>query len=162
MTGIEFIGGLFALKNNVKLWDYSDRWMNYKGIICPLFSAIWTAVGGIYYYILAPHVILWLEWFNNNLYFSYFVGIFTGVIIIDFFYSTNIYLKIQKFAKENEIVVKYEQFKINIKDFQKREKEKYSFINPFKQTKTLKEYLVLYKEYKEQRHREKEVAENNK
>lgn len=146
MTLIELIGGLIGLKNNVKLWDYSNRWGNYKGIICPLFSAIWTAVGGLYYFFLAPVVIKSLEWFSQNLYFSYFVGIFTGVIVIDFFYSANIYIKIQQFAKENDIVVKYEQFKISIQDFQKKQKEKYSYLNPFKQSKSLKEYLALYKE----------------
>lgn len=146
MTIIEFIGGLIGLKNNVKLWDYSDQWGNYKGIICPLFSAIWIAIGGVYYYLLAPFVIKNVEWFSQNLYFSYFVGIFTGVIIIDFVYSTKIYLKIQKYAKENDITVKYEQFKMSIKDLQARQREKYSFINPFKQTKSLKEYLEEYKE----------------
>ena len=146
MTLIELIGGLIGLKNNVKLWDYSDRWMNYKGIICPLFSAIWTAIGGIYYFFLAPYVIKTLEWYSQNLYFSYFVGIFTGVIVIDFFYSTGTYLKIQKYAKENDLVVKYEQFKISIQEHQKKRREKYSYINPFNQTKSLKEYLALYKE----------------
>lgn len=43
MTIIELIGGLgFLYGGGVKLWDYSDRWGNYKGIICPLFSLIWT------------------------------------------------------------------------------------------------------------------------
>ena len=37
MTIIELVGGLISLYNNVRLWDYSDRWLNYKGIICPLF-----------------------------------------------------------------------------------------------------------------------------
>lgn len=146
MTLIELIGGLIGLKNNVKLWDYSDRWMNYKGIICPLFSAIWTIAGGIYYFILAPFVIKNVAWFSQNIYFSYFVGMFSGVILIDLFYSTGIYLKIQKYAKENNIVVKYEQLKVSIKEHQKKQREKYSFLNPFTQTKALREYLILYKE----------------
>lgn len=160
MTLIEFVGGLMALKNNVKLWDYSDRWGNYKGIICPLFSAIWTAVGGIYYFFLAPYIVGALDWYGNNLYFSYFVGIFSGVIVIDLFYSTGIYLKIKKYAKENNIIVKYEQLKLSIKEIQARNREKYSFINPFKQTKALKEYLEQYKEkHKERiRNRNKKVS----
>ena len=89
--------------------------------------------------------------------FSYFVGIFSGVIVIDLFYSTKIYLKIEKFAKENNIVVKYEQLKISIKDFQNKEREKYSFINPFKQSKSLKEYLILYKE----KHQNKKLNKNS-
>lgn len=144
MTIIELIGGLVGLKNNVKLWDYSDRWGNYKGIICPLFSAIWTAVGGLYYFVLAPYVMHGLKWFSENLTFSYILGIFTGCIIIDTVYSSNLYIKIKKYAKENNATVKYEQFKIHIKDLQAKRKEKYSFLNPFRQTKPLKEYLTDY------------------
>ena len=148
MTLIELIGGWIGFKNNVKLWDYSDQWGNYKGIICPLFSAIWTAAGALYYYLLAPLVIDALEWFSHNLAFSFTLGLFTGVIIIDFIYSTKLYIKIKKYAKENDITVKYEQFKINIKESQAKRKEKYHFINPFKQSKPLKDYLSDYKKNK--------------
>lgn len=145
MTLIELIGGIIGLKNNVKLWDYSDRWGNYKGIICPLFSAIWTAIGGLYYFLFAPYVMHALDWFSKNIAFSYTLGLFTGFIIIDFVYSCKLYIKIKDFAKENKITIKYEQFKEHIKDTQKKRKEKYSFVNPFKQSKTLKEYLTDYK-----------------
>ena len=148
MTIIELVGGLIGLKNNVKLWDYSDRWGNYKGIICPLFSAIWTLVGAIYYFLLAPYVMHGLEWFSKNLTFSYTLGIFTGCIVIDLFYSTKLYIKIKNYAKENNITIKYEQLKMHIKDSQAKRKEKYSFINPFKQTNPLKEYLANYKNNK--------------
>ncbi len=148
MTLIELVGGLIGLKNNVRLWDYSDQWGNYKGIICPLFSAIWTAAGALYYYILAPHVISALEWFSKNLAFSFTLGLFAGCIIIDFVYSTKLYNKIKKYAKENNITVKYEQLKEHIKESQIKRKEKYSFINPFKQTKSLKDYLADYKKDK--------------
>ena len=57
MTLIELIGGLISLKNKIRLWDYRDRWLNYKGIICPLFSVIWTIVGALYYYIIAEDII---------------------------------------------------------------------------------------------------------
>ena len=145
MTLIEFIGGLIGLRNNVKLWDYSDQWGNYKGIICPLFSVIWTAIGGVYYFVLAPHVMQALDWFSKNLAFSYTLGLFSGFMIIDFIYSENLYTKIKNYAKENDITVKYEQFKEHIKDVQAKRKEKYSFLNPFKQSKPLKEYLAEYK-----------------
>ena len=146
MTLIEFIGGLIGLKNNVKLWDYSDRWGNFKGIICPLFSLIWTIISGLYYFLLAPYVMHALDWFSKNLAFSYTLGLFTGLIIIDFVYSAKLYIKIKKYAKENDITVRYEQFKMHIKDVQARAKEKYSFLNPFKQTKSLIDYLIDYKE----------------
>ena len=146
MTLIELIGGLISLKNKIRLWDYRDRWLNYKGIICPLFSVIWTIVGALYYYIIAENIINALDWFSENIAFSYILGIFTGLIIIDAFYSCKLYSKIKKYAKENNIIIKYEQLKIDIKEFQKSVREKYSFLNPFNQTKPLKNYLNLYKE----------------
>ena len=146
MTLIELIGGLISLKNKIRLWDYRDRWLNYKGIICPLFSVIWTIVGALYYYIIAENIINALDWFSENITFSYILGIFTGLIIIDAFYSCKLYSKIKKYAKENNIIIKYEQLKIDIKEFQKSAREKYSFLNSFNQTKPLKNYLNLYKE----------------
>ena len=38
------------------------------------------------------------------------------------------------------------ELKIDVKEFQKSAREKYSFLNPFNQTKPLKNYLNLYKE----------------
>lgn len=148
MTLIELIGGLIGLANNVKLWDYSNQWGNFKGIICPLFSAIWTLAGALYYYVLAGHVTNALHWFSENLTFSYILGLFSGLIVIDFVYSSKLYLKIRKYAKENDITVKYEQFKAHIKEVQKKAQEKYSFFNPFKQTLPLIEYLKNYKNEK--------------
>ena len=145
MTLIELIAGLTFIKGGgVKLWDYSDRWLNYKGIICPLFSAIWTIVGAIYYYFIADHILNALFWFSQNLSFSFVLGIFFGVIILDFIYSAKILVKIRKFAKENDIEVKYEELKAHIQELQKKAEEKYSFLLAFKQTKSLKEYLNDY------------------
>ena len=153
MTLIEFIGGLIGLRNNVRLWDYSDRPGNYKGIICPLFSAIWTLMSALYYFFIASYIMRALDWFSENLAFSYTLGLFSGFIIIDFVYSTNLYNKIKTFAIENDIIVKYEQFKVHIKETQTMAKEKYSFLNPFKQTKSLKEYLIDYMNVKKKRFR---------
>lgn len=144
MTVIELIGGLIFQKEGIKLWDYSDQFANYKGIICPLFSFIWSVLGGFYYYVVTPHIVKALEWFSNNLSFSFILGIFFGIIIIDFIYSTKLLVKIRKFAKDNNIEVKYEEFKSYIKKQQLERKEKYSFIFPFKQTNPLHEYLKKY------------------
>lgn len=146
MTIIELIGGFIGLKNNIRLWDYRDRWGNFKGIICPLFSAIWTGASAIYYFWLVPYVMSALDWFSRNLAFSYMLGLFTGFILIDTVYSTNLYIKIRKYAKENDITIIYEQLKIHIKDVQLKAMEKYSFLNPFKQTKLLLDYLSDYKD----------------
>lgn len=146
MTLIELIGGEIGLKNHVRLWDYSDRWLNYKGLICPLFSAIWTAVGAIYYFFLANQVMGALHWFSENLAFSFILGLFTGLIVVDACYSLKIYAKIKKYAKENKIVIKYEQLKMDIKERQKAKKERYSFLMPFNQTQPLKSHLDAHRE----------------
>ena len=42
ITGMEFIIGNLSLAGVLpKMWDYSNVWMNYKGIICLPFSLIW-------------------------------------------------------------------------------------------------------------------------
>ncbi len=149
MTIIELIGGLIFLKaGDIKLWDYSNMWGNYKGIICPQFSIIWTILGAIYYYIFAEKVFNALKWFSNNLSFSFILGIFFGLIIIDYIYSTKTLVKIKKYAKDNDIIVKYEEFKYHVKELKEKRKEKYSFLFPFKQNNSLKEYLKYYKKKK--------------
>ena len=147
MTLIEFIGGLSFVNKSVKLWDYSDRWGNYKGIICPLFSMIWTAIGALYYYFIAGFIIEKLEWFNNNLSFSFVLGFFCGIILIDYVYSTKLLTKIRQYAKDSGIEVRYEELKCQIKELKEKSEEKYSFIFAFKPTKSmgLKEFIGKYK-----------------
>ena len=146
MTIIEFVAGLIFIEGaGVKLWDYSEKPLNFKGIICLEFSIYWTILGAIYYYFIANKVISALKWFNNNMSFSFILGIFFGLIILDTLYSTNTLVKISRFAKDNDFIVKYEEFKKHIKDIQIKRSEKYSFIFPFKQSLSLSDYLNLYK-----------------
>jgi len=146
ITLIELIGGLIFLKQGVRLWDYRDRKFNYKGVICPLFTMIWIMMGAIYYLFIAERVFNALEWFSNNISFSYILGIFTGCIVIDFFYSTKLYKKVKKYAKKNEIDIIYEKLKEHIKDVQKETREKYSFLLPFRQQSKINDYVSSYKE----------------
>jgi len=45
ITGMEFIVGNLTLFGWLpKMWDYSNMWLNYKGIICVPFSLIWIAL----------------------------------------------------------------------------------------------------------------------
>ena len=45
ITGMEFIIGNLSLAGVLpKMWDYSNVWMNYKGIICLPFSLIWIVL----------------------------------------------------------------------------------------------------------------------
>lgn len=134
MTFIEFVGGIIFIKGmKIKLWDYSKRWGNVKGVICPLFSAIWTAVGALYYYLLHPVFSDSVAWFVENIWFSFVVGIFFGVFFVDLAVTMQVSVKIRKFAKEHDVVVKYEKLKEDVKNDIREKQEKYGFarfLNP--------------------------------
>lgn len=145
MILLELITGLIFLNLKVRLWDYTNYFCNYKGVICLPMSLLWIGLGGLYYYLLADYVMKALAWFSTHLSFSYVLGVFTGVFVIDFVYSSKLYKKIRKYAKNNNVVIMYENLKLHIRNIQDAAKEKYSFLLPFYQTKNLIEYLVGYK-----------------
>lgn len=147
MTLIEFIGGLSFVNKPVKLWDYSNNWGNYKGIICPLFSIIWTFISALYYFFLSEFILDKVIWFNNHIIFSFVLGMFMATIIIDYAYSTKLLSKVRKYAKESGATIRYEEFKKTVKEHQQKAKEKYSFIFPLKSSMDLKPYVHNYKKY---------------
>lgn len=116
MTAIEYIAGILLLKvMNARLWDYSRRWGNVNGLICPLFSAIWAVMGAVYYFFVDPFILRALDWLSRNLAFSFVIGVFFGVFAIDFVYSTHLMVKIRTFAREKNVVVRYEELKAYFK-----------------------------------------------
>lgn len=147
MTLIEFIGGLSFVNKPVKLWDYSNNWGNYKGIICPLFSLIWTLISALYYIFLSEFILDKVVWFNNHIIFSFVLGMFMATIIIDYAYSTKLLSKVRKYAKESGATIRYEEFKRTVKEHQQKAKEKYSFIFPLKFSMNLKPYIHNYKKH---------------
>jgi uncharacterized membrane protein len=148
MTLIEYISGLIFIKGmGIKLWDYSSRWGNIQGIICPLFSFFWTLVGGAYIFFLDKYIYQAVSWFTNNLYYSFFVGVFFGLFFWDLASTLKLSAKIRQFAKENKISIRYEELKIMLRSALAKEKIKSSFINPFKASaETFKATLSKYKE----------------
>lgn len=128
MTLIEYIAGLIFIKGmKVRLWDYSDEKWNIQGIICPKYSFFWAVLGAVYYFMIHPYVIDLLLWLSENLAFSFFVGVFFGVFIIDFCYSINILVIIRKFAAETRIVVRYEALRAQIAERQAEIRRKTRF-----------------------------------
>ena len=110
MTVIEFIAGLIFIKGmGIKLWDYSDRKGNIMGIICPIFSLAWLAVGSLYYFFLNPVLVNGINWISENLIYTYFVGIVIGMIVVDFAYSLHLGLKIKELKEASSI--RYEELK---------------------------------------------------
>lgn len=146
VTLIEYVAGLIFIKGmGVKLWDYSNNWGNVDGLICPLYTLFWGILATIYYYFVSPYVMTSLSWLEDNLAFSFFIGFFFGIIIIDTVYSTNLIVKIRKFAIENGLVVKYEEFKASILQQAVKNKEKYSFIFAINNNvKTIEKHINAY------------------
>lgn len=145
MTVIEYIAGILLLKIfNVRLWDYSKEWANLNGLICPKFSFFWALLGAFYYFAIHSHILNALNWLSQNLVFSFVIGMFYGIFIIDFSYSTNLAVKIKSFAKDNDIIVKYEQFKSDIQRFHEKNALKTHFLLSMHSSRSLKENLQHY------------------
>lgn len=133
ITAMEYLAGIIFIKGmNIKLWDYSNEWGNIQGIICPRFSAFWLILSGLYYFIIHPKIIESLYWLASHLTFSFFIGFFYGVFIIDFAYSLQVLVKIRTFARENQIELRIEEFKHYLIRKNESLKIRVSFMIPLK------------------------------
>ncbi|MBQ3124343.1 MAG: putative ABC transporter permease [Clostridia bacterium] len=145
MTAIEYIAGIICLKSHsVRLWDYSDEWGNIQGIICPKFSIVWAVMGAVYYFAIHPYILGALDWLSKNYMFSFFIGLFFGVFILDVAHSTQLIVKLKEYSEEHDVIVRYEMIKASIRKRHDQTKEKYRFFRPFKSDKPLHELLREY------------------
>lgn len=142
MSAVEFVGGWFLLKYfRLRLWDYSDRWGNIMGIICPLYSLMWSALGALYYFLIHPHILSALEWLSRNLAFSFFIGFFYGVFILDFCHATSLVFAVKRFASQHQIVLHYEEIKERIGQYKESRLIKAGFIFRMWMDKPLPKFL---------------------
>ncbi len=156
MTAIEYIAGLFCLKCfKLRLWDYSTMWGNIQGIICPLFSFFWAVLGALYYFLIHPNILKGLEWLSQNLAFSFVIGMFFGVFTVDVAHSAQLVVKLKRFAEENDVVVKYEALKQQIRSAREQTSQKYHFFTPFRSERPISEHLLQMQENLEKRIRRK-------
>lgn len=145
ITLFEYIAGLIFIKGmKIMLWDYSKQWGNIQGIICPLYSLFWWILSAVYYFFIHPHIQAWLFWFTNHIAFSFVIGFFYGVFFVDLCYSFNVMAKIRKFADENKIVLRIENYKNHLNQKRKEQNEKLHFILTFKSDNKLLENLKEY------------------
>ena len=115
MTLIEYLAGLIFIHGmKVKLWDYSKEWANLQGIICPKFALFWTALAALYRFLIHPFFLGAVSWLFEHFAFVFVVGMFYGVMLVDVVWSFRLLARIRKFAKENRIVVRLEEFKKEI------------------------------------------------
>lgn len=142
MTAIEYIAGLYSLKvAKVRLWDYSDEWGNIQGIICPRFSLFWAILGAVYYFFIHPYILGILEWLSCNLAFSFVIGLFFGVFLVDVVNSAKLVSKLKHYAEENNVIVRYEAIKADIRCKHDQAKHRYHFFRPFQTPLPLSEHL---------------------
>lgn len=142
MTAVEYIAGIISVKVfKVRLWDYSNEWGNIQGIICPKFSLIWALLGSVYYFLIHPYILNSLKWLSCNLAFSFVIGLFFGVFIIDAVKSAQLIAKLKKFAEEKDVIVKYEHLKEYIRKKQEETSHKHNFFRPLHSDQTISESL---------------------
>ena len=123
MTLVEFVAGLIFIKGmGIKLWDYSNRKGNIMGIICPIFSLAWLAVGCLYYFLLNPVLVEGITWLGDNLIYTYFVGIVIGMILVDLAYSIHLATKLKEFKEAHSM--RYEDFRKMLRNRLKNNKQK--------------------------------------
>lgn len=150
VTIIEFIAGLIFINGmKIKLWDYSNCPGNIMGIVCPQYSIYWFILCALYYFIIHPQIIDSLYWLADHISFSFFIGFFYGVFVIDLSYSLHLLTKIRKFAKENQVVLRIEHFKTHVCTHNDQLKNKIHFFLSFKSdSHSLSEVLKSYIEKK--------------
>ncbi len=152
MTAIEYVAGILVLKvAKVRLWDYSKEWGNLQGIICPRFSFYWAILGGIYYFFIHPYILDALNWLSLNLAFSFVIGFFYGIFVMDVCHSFRLISKLKKYAEENDVIICYESLKTEIRKRYDETKQKYHFFRPFYSDKSLADHLLELKENLERR-----------
>lgn len=119
MTIVELIAGLIMKKVfHMELWDYSKEWLNYKGLICPKYSFFWMLLAAVYYFLIHYRIYNSLDWLSKNFAFSFIVGFFFAIFLVDVIYSGNIINKLKKYAKDEGIIYALE----DVKDKIRREK----------------------------------------
>ena len=149
MTLFEYIAGVIFIKGlHVQLWDYSKEKFNLQGIICLRFSIYWALLSACYYFFVHPRILGALWWLSHNLQFSFFIGVFFGIFSIDVAYSLNIVAKVRAFAKEKDILVKYEELRGQIRERAEERRERVHWFLRFNSAATLKEHLEVYAERK--------------
>lgn len=148
MTLLELIAGyIFICKMHIRLWDYSNCFGNFKGIICPKFSAYWTIMGAVFYFFLFPLItkliarFITMDWF---LFAVFFMGIFYGIFIIDLIQSLEMANKLKTLADENQLILRIETFKQHIRQELNQKNIKPSFLSPFKSPVQLREHMNTF------------------
>ena len=116
MTLVEYIAGwIFLHFYHNRLWDYSNRWGNIKGIICPLFSFVWLLLGLIFMLILYNPMKEFTNLIYENHYTWLILGLSFGIFITDLGYSLKLMSKIRAYAIKAKNTFDFPKLQENIR-----------------------------------------------
>ena len=146
ITCLEFLVGELTLRvAKIRLWDYTKCFGNIRGMICPQYSFYWMLMSAIYYFFIHPHILNALNWLAQNLAFSFAIGFFYGIFVIDLAYSAQIIIKIRQFATDREIIVRLEELREDIYH-NLEQRKKHHFLLSLHTGRPLSETLEFYRE----------------
>ena len=122
MTLIELIGGAIAVKYfHIRLWDYSEEWMNYKGLICPKFSLFWGIICAVYYFLLYLPLHTYVQGVIEQPLLILGVGFYLGIFAVDLVHSLRLLQRIKSYAVHMRTLVNIDQLKHNASNHFRKE-----------------------------------------
>ena len=112
MTAIELLGGLLSVKLfHVRLWDYSEEWMNYKGLICPKFSLFWGLICAGYFFFLYEPLHSLADGVVEVPLLVLVTGVYLGVFAVDLAHSLRLMQRVKSYAVRMRTLVNIDQLK---------------------------------------------------
>ena len=143
ITALEYVVGRVMISvEHIRLWDYTKCWGNIQGIICPQYSFYWMILSALYYFLVHPHILDALEWLSQNLAFSFGIGFYYGILVLDLVNAAQMISRIRKFAADNEIIIRLEHLReeINYNLQQRKPRFLFSMKTEMPFTEALKKY----------------------
>lgn len=121
-TLLELVTGLFFINNfGIRLWDYSDNRLNYRGIICPLYSFFWGLFSLIYYFFMYKPLTGILAAIASSTVLTFFLGIVCGLFFVDVYQSFDMAYRIRAVLKA--AAKKRKEARLNLNIFEDRVRE---------------------------------------
>ena len=152
MTLIELVGGAIAVKIfHIRLWDYSNEWMNFKGLICPKFSLFWGLICAAYYFLLYLPLHTYVEGVIEQPLLILAIGVYLGVFIVDLVHSLRLLQRIKSYALHMRTLINIDQLKSNAREHFRTETGGRN--RPFNFYRMVGRYMTDIHGYREQIHR---------
>lgn len=151
MTLIELIGGWIAVKLfHVRLWDYSNEWMNFQGLICPKFSLFWGLICAAYYFLIYPFLRSVAKGAIDVPWLILALGMYAGVFLVDLVHSLRLMQRVRDYALRMRTLINIDQLKSNARDHFHRESGRRGMFNFYRM---VNRYIYDMQSYREQIHR---------